>query len=71
MYRRCGIIFCGNEHGTGDVTFPDVSMMSASELMARFIEPPTESVTRKAAKAEGWGRVNGEDYCPTCIECGI
>jgi hypothetical protein len=23
---------------------------------------------RKAAKAVGWGRVNGGDYCPGCME---
>jgi hypothetical protein len=68
MHRKCGVIFCENEHGTGDVTFPDLKSMDPYELQQRFIESPTERVTRREARAAGWGRVNKADYCPQCME---
>lgn len=68
MHRKCGVIFCENEHGTGDVTFPDLETMGTHELMQRFINAPTERQTRLEAKAAGWRRVNGADYCPQCME---
>lgn len=71
MHRKCGIIFCENEHGMGDVTFPDLSKMSLYELEQRFVNPPTERQTRLDAKAAGWVRMNGADYCPTCAENGL
>lgn len=68
MHRKCGIIFCENEHGTGDVTFPELRQMDYFELQQRFIEPPSEAQTRREARAAGWGRVNKADYCPQCME---
>ena len=68
LHRKCGVIFCENEHGFGDVTFPDLETMSVFDLQQRFIEPPPESKTRREAKAVGWGRVNKADYCPQCME---
>ncbi len=69
MIRKCALLFCDNEHGTGDVCFPDVKAMSGHEIDQTFI---TGSTTlrglRKAAKQAGWGRVNGGDYCPGCME---
>jgi len=41
------------------------------ELQQRFVNSPTEAQTRREAKAAGWRRVNGEDYCPQCVESGI
>lgn len=71
MHRKCGVIFCANEHGLGDVTFPDLEAMSLHELVQRFVNSPTEAQTRREAKAAGWRRVNGEDYCPQCVENGL
>jgi hypothetical protein len=71
MFRKCGVIFCSNEHGSGDVTFPGLMQMDEHELMQRFIDSPTEMLTRRAAKAAGWGRVNKEDYCPDCMANGV
>lgn len=71
MHRKCGVIFCANEHGTGEVTFPDLERMSVQQLLQRFVDSPTEAQTRREAKAAGWRRVNGEDYCPMCVESGL
>lgn len=71
MHRKCGVIFCANEHGFGEITFPDLEQMSVYELQMRFVNPPTEAQTRREAKAAGWRRVNKEDYCPQCVESGI
>ena len=59
------VIFCDNEHGTGDVTFPDLSKLEPEDF-----QPPAlrAAILRKKAKAEGWGRVQGGDYCPGCME---
>jgi hypothetical protein len=65
------VIFCENEHGCGDVTFPNLEQMSVYELQQRFVNSPTEGQTRREAKASGWRRVNGADYCPQCVENGI
>jgi hypothetical protein len=71
MHRKCGVIFCANEHGFGDVTFPDLGAMSVIDLQQRFVDSPREAQTRRQAKAAGWRRVNGEDYCPQCVESGL
>ena len=68
MIRKCVILFCENEHGTGDVTFPDVVALDGHQLQQHFIEDHTVVQVRKAAKAAGWGRVNGADYCPVCMD---
>jgi len=67
--RKCQILFCDNEHGIGDVTFPDVEGMDGYAIQQEFIRGvQTASALRKAAKENGWGRVNGGDYCPACME---
>ncbi len=68
MIRRATLLFCDNEHGAGDFTFPDLDEQSAAETKQEFIEPRGVGALRKAAKAAGWGRVNGADYCPGCME---
>jgi hypothetical protein len=70
MIRTAKIIFCDNEHGTGDVTYPDFYQESA-ELAQYFIVSLSLKETRKAAKKAGWSRHNGADYCPQCTEGGI
>ena len=67
MIRQAKVIFCENEHGTGDVTFPSLDR-ELDELQAEYVAPQTTADLRKSAKEAGWGRVNGGDYCPACME---
>jgi len=59
MIRTAKVLYCEEEHGVGDITFPalgDVDPMrdvNAVEL-------------RRRAKAAGWVRVHGADYCDGC-----
>ena len=71
MINKCSILFCDNEHGTGDVCFPDIDNMDAFQIKQAFIEGNDAKHLRKEAKKIGWGRVNGGDYCPACMESGI
>ena len=67
MIRTARVIFCDNEHGTGDITFPDMNR-ETHELAAEYIAPQTTAQLRKSAKKAGWGRIDGVDYCPLCME---
>lgn len=61
MIRKGIQIYCDNEHGTGDVTFPDDGIFDPFKN--------TSAVTiRRAARLAGWRRIMGADYCPGCIE---
>lgn len=66
MIRTFKVLFCDNEHGTGDVIFPE---NFSQELREDMIQPRTAPQLRKAAKNVGWSRVGGVDYCPSCTEC--
>jgi hypothetical protein len=69
MIYKAPFIFCENEHGTGDVCFPDVgSTVSEDDLKQLIITQHTVGSIRRLAKQQGWGRVNGGDYCPHCME---
>jgi hypothetical protein len=67
MTRKLQILFCDNEHGTGDVCFPDVKHLDGHQIQQEFIQGNDTRSLRKAAKEAGWGRVNGGDYCPACM----
>lgn len=67
MIRTTKVIFCDNEHGFGDVTFPPLDR-DISSLQQEYIASRRIGQLRKEAKNEGWGRVNGGDYCPQCME---
>lgn len=71
MINNARILFCDNEHGTGDVCFPNIDAMDNFQIKQVLIQGNKVSELRKAAKAAGWGRVNGGDYCPACMESGI
>jgi len=72
MIRKCQILFCDNEHGIGDVSFPDIDGMQSYEVKQLFVNGnSTVRQLRKDAKQAGWGRVSGGDYCPACMESGI
>ena len=67
MVRTLKVIFCEEQHGTGDITFPDMSTLNEQQFVDNDV-PMTVPQLRKKAKAAGWGRVNGGDYCPSCME---
>jgi hypothetical protein len=67
MIRGAKVIFCDNEHGYGDVTFPSLDR-TVEELQGEYVVPQAVAKLRRDAKAKGWGRINGGDYCPQCME---
>ena len=71
MINNARILFCDNEHGTGDVCFPDIDQMDSFNIKQVLIKSNTAKELRAEAKSAGWGRVNGGDYCPACMESGI
>ncbi len=71
MIRKLAVIFCDNEHGTGDVTFPDIGTMDSFDTQQEFLKERPIGALRKDAKQAGWGHVNGADYCPGCMESGV
>lgn len=71
MIRKLHFLFCDNEHGTGDVCLPDPDAMGGNSFKHEIVTGNSIKSLRAQAKAEGWGRVNGGDYCPQCMESGI
>lgn len=57
MIRKCQLLFCDNEHGTGEVTFPDVAAMGPDEFYRVFVEEKALTIRslRQLAKENGWG----------------
>lgn len=68
MIRTAKVVFCDNEHGDGDVCFPDLTSSSRFEIQQALIDGNDARGLWRAAKAAGWGRVNGGHYCPACME---
>ncbi len=69
MIRKLTILFCDNEHGIpGGSVFPDPDN---TDLTAEAVIEKGINQVRREAKAAGWSRVQGGDYCPTCTENGI
>lgn len=65
MIRSMRILFCDEEHGIGDVTFPDVRYLNTQDL----IQPRTAKQLRADAKKAGWTRDrDGHDYCDSCSD---
>lgn len=64
MIRTMRFLFCDNEHGTGDVTFPDTDRLESQAI----IGVGTAKGLRQEARKEGWKRIMGADYCPTCVD---
>jgi hypothetical protein len=65
---KFNLLFCGQEHGTGDICFPDLTQLDAYAIQQIGIKGNTVRSLRNEAKKAGWGRINGEDYCPACME---
>ena len=63
MIRTIKVLFCDEDHGTGDRTFPDLMDIDTRMFIDR---QPTTRQLRKLAKAAGWRCEKGADYCETC-----
>lgn len=68
MTRKIILLLCENEHGTGEQCFPDIHRATGDELCEIATRELPVSQLRKEAKKHGWGRVNGGDFCPGCME---
>lgn len=68
MTHKACILFCDNEHGTGDVMFPNIATLAGFELSEHLSAGWTAAEVRRKAKEAGWGRLGGVDYCPECME---
>jgi hypothetical protein len=66
MIRSTKILFCENDHGCGDVTFPSIGELTDED----FIATRTTRQLREDAKKVGWSRHRGGDYCEICTEGG-
>ena len=64
MIRSTKILFCDNDHGAGDVTFPATTDLDVRD----FIETPSLKQLRAEAKKAGWSRERGRDICEGCTE---
>lgn len=71
MIRAARFLYCDNEHGVGNISFPDLDSMTDQQRDEHFINPPTAAQLRKSAKKAGWSRCAGGDYCEMCTEGGI
>jgi hypothetical protein len=71
MINSARIMFCDNEHGTGDICFPDIDKMDSFDIKQVLIKGNTAKELRKEARKAGWGVINGGDYCPACMESGV
>jgi len=68
MIRTTRAIFCDQDHGNGDVMFPELDYAERLETHQEFINPRSIRQLREDAKKVGWKRIKGLDYCPTCAE---
>jgi hypothetical protein len=67
MMRNTQLLFCDEEHGIGDVTFPELENLTIVD----FIQPRTARQIRADAKKAGWTRDRrGRDYCEGCSHEG-
>ena len=64
MICTAKILFCENEHGCGDVTFPNTDDLNERSFMV----PMTIRMLRAKAKIAGWTRSKGRDLCDICSE---
>ena len=70
MIRMMRIIFCCEEHGTGDQTFPD--LRGDMDMCAGDVaNAPGTARLRALAKKEGWAYIRGLDYCPSCVNAMV
>jgi hypothetical protein len=65
MIASTKIIFCDQEHGCGNVSFPAIEDLTDGS----FIRPSNAADLRRKARLAGWKRTRGQDYCPDCVGC--
>lgn len=65
MTRTVYYLFCDNEHGVGDVSFPEALR---DVDVPEFEKWDSIAKVRREAKKAGWRRYKGVDYCPSCVE---
>ena len=58
MFRKGIQLACDNEHGTGDMFFPDDEIFTDEFRNVAHL--------RREAKKAGWKRRQRADYCPIC-----
>ena len=63
-FKQTRVLFCDNEHGIGDELIPSSRIFKANSFVTRR----RLGRLRKKAKELGWGRHEGGDYCPECME---
>ena len=63
MIRTLKVLFCDEDHGTGDRMFPDLFDIDPRMFVEGSLTP---AKLRKLAKVAGWTRSGGADYCETC-----
>jgi hypothetical protein len=69
VIRRAAVLFCDNEHGTGDVLFTGFSELPDLEEAAMYTAPISVVELRRRARKAGWSRSGNVDFCPICTEC--
>lgn len=62
MIRTARVVFCDNEHGIGDVSFPETPRVEMEG------NATAKSIWAEARKA-GWKKIGGRHYCQSCVEC--
>lgn len=68
MILKLILIACENEHGNGEKIFPNIDAMDAHKICELAQSQLNVADVRRKARAVGWGRVNGGDFCPGCTE---
>ena len=66
MIRTIKVLFCDNEHGNGDVTFPDLRHVEPTDIVNGG-SATTKHLRAETAKS-GWRHYRGSDYCEMCAE---
>ena len=62
MIRTAKVIFCDEEHGIGDVSFPDTPVV---DMEFNF----SSAALWQEARNAGWRKIGGRHLCPTCVDC--
>lgn len=68
MILKLPLLFCENEHGNGERCFPDIYKLDGFDISQAALNDLSVPDLRREAKKQGWGRVNGGDFCPQCME---
>jgi hypothetical protein len=64
MIRTAKLLFCSEDHGSGDQTFPCIADLDTDS----FIRPASTRELRSQARTAGWRCIKGRDFCESCVE---